>query len=204
MELHRRTRTFGIVGLIAAVAWLVNWASEVGGEPEPGTGLWYAGETIATIALAATVVLFAGLAVLRAAGDGRFARTILWLVPVGFAFIVIGALANLATASSTQDGDMGAVGLVFPIGGTLAGLAGLIGGILIGIRGRIPGWRRWVPLAFALVYNAHALVSGDEASSLSTSLELIQHLLIGLTGVALLTMKAGQDASTPAGTPTSV
>jgi hypothetical protein len=194
MKLPRRARPFGVAGVIATVIWLANWASEVGGEPATGSALWYAGETLAAIALLATTILFAGLAIVRAAGNGRVARTILWVMPVGFAFIFIGALANLATAASTQNGDMGAIGLVFPIGGTLCGFAGLTGGILIAVRGVLTGWGRWAPLAFAVVYNAHAIVSGEQRSTLSTTLELAQHLTLGAVAVALLTMQPQRQA----------
>ena len=79
----------------------------------------------------------------------------------------------------------------------MAGLAGLVGGILIAIRGRLSGWGRWVPLAFAVVYNVHGFVAGDEISGLSMTLELVQHLLIGLTAVALITMRTGQRTPVP-------
>jgi len=194
MELDRRARTFGVVGVVATVAWLANWASEAGGEPADGTGLWYAGETLAAVALLGTAILFAGLAAVRAAGDGRVARTVLWAVPVGFFLIFVGALAFLVAAASTQNGDMGPIGLVFPVGGTLCGVAGLVGGILIAVRGVLTRWGRWAPLAFSIVYNVHAVVSGGEPSTLSATLELVQHLLIGAVAVALLTLPPRRPA----------
>jgi ABC-type multidrug transport system permease subunit len=197
MQLPGRASTFGIVGVIATVTWLANWAGEAGGEPATGTARWYTGETLAAIALLATAVLFAGLAVIRAAGHGRIARTILWAVPVGFTFIFIGALANLATAAATENGDMGAIGLVFPIGGTLCGFAGLAAGVLIAVRGVLTGWGRWAPLAFAVVYNTHAILSDGANSTLSATLELAQHLLIGAVAVALLTTRPRHQAPVP-------
>ncbi len=185
-------RTYGIIGLAGVAAWLVIWAAEIRGEPDAGSGLWYAAETIAVFAIAATATLFAGLALVRAAGDGRFARLVLWLIPIGLGLIMIGAVANLLTATSNQDADTGGIGLVFPIGGALAGLGSLVGGILIAVRGMLSGVGRWTVLMFAIIYNVHGAVSGEGASSLATTVELIQHLLVGLIAVSLLTVKGLQ------------
>jgi hypothetical protein len=183
MELERRARLAGGVGIAAGTVWLVNWTYLLAVDAAEQTVGWYAGEIIAATAILSTAALVGGLWWVRAGGTGRFARTALAAWTVGWLLVFGGAMILIATG--TQDNPL------FPIGGILGTLAGIASGIVIVRADVLDGWRRWMPLAWALWYGLvlGAVMALAEHTWLATAAELVQYLLILLTGAGLATAR---------------
>jgi len=183
MELERRTRLAGGIGIAAGILWLVNWTYLLAVDAAERTAGWYAGEIIAAAAILGTAALSGGLWWIGAGGTGRVARTALATWTVGWLLVFGGEMSEIATG--TQDSPL------FPIGGILATLAGIVCGIVI-VRARVlDGWRRWMPLAWALWYGLvlGGVMAVAEHTWLATAAELVQYLLILLTGAGLATAR---------------
>jgi hypothetical protein len=185
MERIRQARTAGAAGIVTGLLWLVNWAFEAFVDPPVGGGAWYAGQSLATVALFGTAVLMFGLAALRPAGDGRVARTFLALNWVAWLSLTLGGIGMLIRGDES-DGPMT---LFFPIGGILGTLSLLVSGILVAVRRGLPGWRRWAVLAFAAMYLLLGFLNGggDEPTTASQAGELVQYLLLLVLAVAVRT-----------------
>jgi len=183
MELERRTRLAGGIGIAAGILWLVNWTYLLAVDAAERTAGWYAGEIIAAAAILGTAALSGGLWWIGAGGTGRVARTALATWTVGWLLVFGGEMSEIATG--TQDSPL------FPIGGILATLAGIVCGIVI-VRARVlDGWRRWMPLAWTLWYGLvlGGVMAVAEHTWLATAAELVQYLLILLTGAGLATAR---------------
>jgi hypothetical protein len=106
------------------------------------------------VAMLAVALIIGGLWLLRragVAGDGRYARAVLVLFVAGWVLILIGGLANLASGDGT--GPLATLGMVLPaVGGSFNTLTGLLLGVALARAGRLPGWRRWSVLVYALYY----------------------------------------------------
>jgi hypothetical protein len=124
-------------------------------------GAYLAHQAVALTAVALFVLALWWLGRARVAGDGPYARTVLGLFTAGWALILVGGLLNLA------GGAMADVGVILPaIGGGLNTLTGLLAGSAVVRARRLPGWRRWSLLAYALYYSGAlslpVMVSGQE------------------------------------------
>lgn len=201
MQRIRTARAAGTAGIIVGALWLASWTAEAIDEAGEGTGLWYAEQILATVALLGTAVLMFGLAALRPAGDGRVARTVLALNWVAWLSLTLGGIGMLATG----DEDAGPLGVFFPIGGILGTFTALCGGILVAVRGRVEGWPRWALLVFGAGYLVLGfLQSGEERTAVSAGAELVQYLLLLALAVAVRTASAapaGDPAPAPASAP---
>lgn len=114
-------------------------------------GAYFAHQVVAMAAVGLIVAALWLLARARIAGDGRYARTVLALFAGGWLLILLGGSSNLASGDGT--GPLATVGQVLPaVGGSLNGLTGLLSGIAVARAGRLPGWRRWSVLVYALYY----------------------------------------------------
>jgi hypothetical protein len=106
------------------------------------------------VAMLAVALIIGGLWLLRrarVAGDGRYARAVLVLFVAGWVLILIGGLSNLASGDGT--GPLATLGMVLPaVGGSFNTLTGLLLGVALARAGRLPGWRRWSVLVYALYY----------------------------------------------------
>ena len=106
------------------------------------------------VAMIAVALIIGGLWLLgraRVAGDGRYARVVLVLFVAGWALILIGGLSNLASGDGT--GPLATLGMVLPaVGGSFNTLTGLLLGVAVARADRLPGWRRWSVLVYALYY----------------------------------------------------
>jgi hypothetical protein len=106
------------------------------------------------VAMIAVALIVGGLWVFgraHVAGDGRFARAVLALFVAGWVLILIGGLSNLASGDGT--GPLATLGMVLPaVGGSLNTLTGLLLGVAVARAARLPGWRRWSVLVYALYY----------------------------------------------------
>jgi len=192
MELERRARLAGGIGIAAGIVWLVNWTYLLAVDAAERTAGWYAGEIIAATAILGTAALAGGLWWVRAGGTGWLARTALAAWTVGWLLVFGGAMILIATG--TQDNPL------FPIGGILGTLAGMVSGIVIVRADVLDGWRRWMPLTWALWYGLvlGAVMALAEHTWLATAAELVQYLLILLTGAGLATARLTYRV--PAGT----
>lgn len=87
----------------------------------------------------------------RVAGDGRFSRVGLMLFAIGWAIVLAGGALNLASGDGT--GPLADIGMILPaLGGTLNTVTGLLAGIAVARAGRLPDWRRWSLLVYAVYY----------------------------------------------------
>jgi hypothetical protein len=112
---------------------------------------YLAHQVVAMLAVALIVGGVWALGRARVAGDSRYARVVLVLFAAGWTLILIGGLSNLASGDGT--GPLATLGLVLPaVGGSLNTLTGLLLGIAVARAGRLPGWRRWSVLIYALYY----------------------------------------------------
>ena len=193
MKLERRARLAGGIGIAAGIVWLVNWTYLLAVGAAERTAGWYAGEIIAATAILGTAALAGGLWWVRAGGTGWFARTALAAWTVGWLLVFGGQMILIATGTEGNP--------LFPIGGILGTLAGLVSGIVIGRADVLDGWRRWTPLAWALWYGLvlGAVMALAEHTWLATAAELVQYLLILLTGAGLATVRLTHRV--PAGAP---
>ncbi|GAA3261529.1 hypothetical protein ACFO1B_55730 [Dactylosporangium siamense] len=190
-----RIRITGTVGLVTGLLWLVNWAFEAFVDPPVGGGQWYAGQVVATVALFGTAVLLFGLAALRPAGDGRVARTFLALNWVAWLSLTLGGIGMLIHGDESE----GPMTLFFPIGGILGTVSLLVSGILVAVRRGLPGWRRWVLLAFAVMYLLLGFLNGgsDEPTAASQGGELVQYVLLLALAAAVRTAPASPVTASP-------
>ncbi|WP_327006109.1 hypothetical protein OHA72_01710 [Dactylosporangium sp. NBC_01737] len=196
MERIRQARTAGTAGIVVGLLWLLNWTFEAFVDPPVGGGGWYAGQTLATVALFGTAVLLFGLAALHPAGDGRVARAFLALNWVAWLSLTLGGI-GLLIRGDESDGPMT---VFFPIGGILGTLSLLVSGVLVAVRRRLPGWRRWAVLAFAVMYLLLGFLNGgsDEPTAASQAGELVQYLLLLVLAVAVRTAApVGADTAAP-------
>jgi hypothetical protein len=106
------------------------------------------------LAMCAVALIVGGVWLLgraRVAGDGRYARTVLVLFGAGWALTLIGGLSNLASGDGAR--PLATVGMVLPaIGGSFNTLTGVLLGVAVARAGRLPGWRRWSVLIYAVYY----------------------------------------------------
>ena len=157
---------------------------------------------------AALVLLGGGLLILAIAGprpfDGRIVRT-------GFALVVAGGAAELATANASASS---ALIYVFLLGG----LGVLVGTIVTGIGLlRSPGRTRWVGLTFVAgivlaivagsIANDPSVAFSAEANGLRTAMGMLATaaaglMLVGLSGIGVLAL-LGKPGDGPAPTPAS-
>jgi len=114
-------------------------------------GAYLVHQVVAMIAVALIIVGLWLLGRARVAGDGRYARVVLVLFVAGWVLILMGGLSNLASGDGT--GPLATLGMVLPaVGGSLNTLTGLLSGVAVARAGRLPGWRRWSLLVYALYY----------------------------------------------------
>jgi hypothetical protein len=155
---------------------------------------------------AALVLLGGGLLILAIAGprpfDGRIVRT-------GFALVVAGGAAELATANASASS---ALIYVFLLGG----LGVLVGTIVTGIGLlRSPGRTRWVGLTFVAgivlaivagsIANDPSVAFSAEANGLRTAMGMLATaaaglMLVGLSGIGVLAW-LGKTGDAPASAP---
>lgn len=180
----------GLIGFAAVACWLVDSALELPGEPAVGSGLWYFETVVATLALAGSGLFFATVgALIRDISQPT--RIAMQVTAVGWWLLAIGGAAMLVVGSD----QIGAVGLVFPIGGNLSMLAGLMAAVLFARNGGYTGWRRWAALPFAVAEVVGGqLLSSDESSIPSQAVEIPQHLLQLFFVVAIATGAAAKTA----------
>jgi hypothetical protein len=184
MELDRRARLAGGAGIVTGLVWMINWLYLLAVDADKvGDAKWYVGQVIAAAAILGTAVLAAGLAWTRAGGSGRFARFALATWAVSWLLLFIAAVLLIVTRDDEQ--------ILFPIGGILGTFAGLAGGIVVARAGVLNGWRRWIPLAFAIWYGfvVGAVMQVAEHSWIATASEFVAYALILLTGAALVTAR---------------
>jgi hypothetical protein len=184
MELDRRARLGGGAGILAGIVWMVNWIYLLAVDADQvGDSKWYVGQVIAAAAILGTAVVTAGLAWTRAGGPGRFARFALATWAVSWLILFVAAVLLIVTQNDEQ--------ILFPIGGILGTFAGLAGGIVVARAGVLNGWRRWMPLAFAIWYGfvLGAVMQVAEHSWVATASEFVAYALILLTGAALATAR---------------
>ncbi|WP_052668334.1 hypothetical protein [Nitriliruptor alkaliphilus] len=161
-------------------------------------GAYLAHQAVAVVALGLIVGALWLLVRARIAGDGRYARTVLVLFAGGWLLILLGGLSNLASGDGT--GPLATVGMVLPaVGGALNGLTGLLAGIAVARAGRLPGWRRWSVLVYALYYLAvlwlPVAITGQPPSMLP---EIGWGLAWILVGVAAMNTRRDVRATTAA------
>lgn len=173
-------------GLLFAVAAIVQFRL---GLFDHDAGFGYVAHQVAALfSIVLFVVALAWLGRARVAGDGRYARTVLALFAAGWAVIGLGAVLNLAnTGGSGMTADLA---LALPaVGGGLNTLTGLLAGVAVVRARRLPGWRRWSVLAYALYYlivlSLPVAISGQEPSMFA---EVGWGLLWVGVGVAALTV----------------
>ncbi|MFG1661414.1 hypothetical protein ACGFIY_33525 [Micromonospora chersina] len=185
MKRTSHSRLTGAIGIGAGVLWLASWVLEVFVESGVGTTSWYAGQLCATLALLATTILMYGFARTRSGGNGRVARAFLALSWVGWLLLSSGGIAFIATGGE----DIGAMGLVFPVGGNLASLGALVGGIIIAVRGELTGWQRYMPTVYGVLFSAAEYVqsSGAGGASLSFGVEFVKYAALLILAVGLRT-----------------
>lgn len=187
MEIDCKTRT-GSIAIAAAVLWIVNWGLNLlpgVHESPPGSEWFLVTNSIAVLALLATAAVPAGLALAGAGGRGWFATGTLAAWSLGWLLVCAGGALLLVTGEFNF--------LVFFVGGNLYTVAGLVAAILVARAGVLTGWRRFVPLAWAVQQAVEGILQQIEsAATLALVGELVGYLLIGLVGVAVLTTPAAR------------
>jgi hypothetical protein len=153
-------------------------------ESPPGSGWFVVTTSIAVAALAVTAAVPAGLAWAGVA-RGRIAVAALAAWSLGRLVVCTAGVLLLTTGEPPV--------LLFFIGGNLDTVAGLVAAVLVARAGVLTGWRRFTPLAWAVMQAVLGMVQQIEsAPELGIAGELVHHLLIGLVGIAAITAPAAR------------
>jgi hypothetical protein len=181
-------------GVVFAIAAVVQFRFELF---DWDRGAFYAvHQVVALAAVALFVVALWGLGRARVAGDGRYARIVLGLFTAGWLVILIGGGANLVSGGT---GPLADVGLILPaIGGGLNTITGLLVGIAVARAGRLPGWRRWSLLVYALYYlvvlSLPIMISGQEPTMITEVGWGICWVIVGVAALTAPGARAALDA----------
>jgi hypothetical protein len=152
------------------------------------TGLKNSGDGVATavghglfgLAIAGYVALAVGLHLARPGGAGRGARVFPALLAAAWTALLAGEVLE-AVAGLDPDSDV-----LLPVGGLLQAVA-LIGlGITTAGTGRWTGWRRWAPLALAVIWVGGLLVPAFLGTDPSAVAEVVWALGYAGLGAALV------------------
>ena len=177
---QNRTQTAGVFGIFGAILFFAGLLVEYRyGLFPPGNGpLFIANQITFFVAMSAILVMLWGLRAARAGGDGRFARVVLTVYPLGWAALILGGLIGLLTGNVDN--------LFFPLGGLSTMIFGLLAGLAVAAANKWRGWPRFALLTQAVYYLLVMMIlpplltGSNEPTLLTESLWMATWLWVGL------------------------